>query len=89
LAARIPEKLPEHLRHASPHLLDDHRRSAAGVNYSGRRHGRCIPAARHIASALWKAASTDGQHLTSEGYHMLAEELAGQVAGAMTYSQVG
>ena len=25
----------------------------------------------------------DGQHLTPEGYHMLAEELAGQVAGAL------
>jgi acyl-CoA thioesterase-1 len=25
----------------------------------------------------------DGQHLTPEGYHMLAEELVGQVAGAL------
>jgi acyl-CoA thioesterase-1 len=30
-----------------------------------------------------KPRQPDGQHLTSEGYHMLAEELAGQVAGAL------
>jgi len=30
-----------------------------------------------------KPHQPDGQHLTPEGYHMLAEELAGQVAGAL------
>jgi hypothetical protein len=31
-----------------------------------------------------KPHQPDGQHLTLEGYHMLAEELAGQVAGALS-----
>jgi len=30
-----------------------------------------------------KPHQPDGQHLTPEGYHMLAEELVGQVAGAL------
>jgi acyl-CoA thioesterase-1 len=30
-----------------------------------------------------KPHQADGQHLTPEGYHMLAEELVGQVAGAL------
>jgi acyl-CoA thioesterase-1 len=30
-----------------------------------------------------KPHQPDGQHLTPEGYHMLAEQLAGQVAGAL------
>ncbi len=30
-----------------------------------------------------KPRQPDGQHLTPEGYHMLAEELVGQVAGAL------
>jgi hypothetical protein len=35
-------KPPEHVHHASSHLLDEIGRGAAGIDHRRRRHGRCI-----------------------------------------------